>query len=261
MACDLLDAARLRACVETLAPQVVIHTQALSDVDRCEREPEAARAQNVETTRHLVEALRGSRALLVHISTDYVFDGRKGTPYEETDAANPLSVYGRTKLESEGVARRHPRTVVVRIGTLFGEARMNFCDYLATQLRAGRPVEAFADQVTSPTYADDVAQGLEELLQALGKAEELPAPVCHMANAGGCSRVRFAERIAELMGCSRSLIRPVPMASQRRPAQRPAFSAMTTSELPRIIGRTLRPWDDALCAYLSRRSSASNASR
>ena len=256
--CDLVDARRTAEIVGALRPDAVIHTQALSDVDRCELEPEAARAQNVDATANLLQALSraqapggGDRALLVYVSTDYVFDGAKGTPYDEEDEPRPISVYGRSKREAEQLALGYPRGVVVRPSTLFGPGRANFCDTIVARLRAGEPVEAFSDQVTSPTYTVDLAEGLEALCAALGGAgTPPPARVVHVANAGGASRVAFAQRIAALIGGSPDLVRPIPMAAQGRPAARPAYSALTTIHLARLIGRRLRPWDDALHAYL-----------
>lgn len=252
--CDLLDAAQVRRAVDALAPDVAIHAQALSDVDRCEREPDEAFAQNVTTIRHLVEALQGRRTVLIHVSTDYVFDGGKGAAYEEADPPSPISVYGRSKLEGERQALRHPRAVIIRPSTLFGPGRMNFCDHVIERLKAGQPVDAFLDQRTSPTYTVDLAEAIEALSRALLErpAEAWPR-VVHAANAGGCTRVAFAERVADLLGCSRGLIQRIPMAAQRRPAPRPACSMLTTMILPSLIGRILRAWDEALEAYLRAR--------
>jgi dTDP-4-dehydrorhamnose reductase len=252
--CDLLDLAQVRRTIEALAPDVLIHAQALSDVDRCEREPAEAIAQNATTVQHVVSALAGRPTLLVHVSTDYVFDGRKGAAYEEADPPNPVSVYGRSKLEGERQALRHPRAIVVRPSTLFGPGRMNFCDHVVQRLKAGEPVEAFFDQRTSPTYTVDLAEAIEAISRALLErpAEAWPR-IVHAANAGGCTRVAFAERVADLLGCSRDLIQRIPMAAQRRPAPRPPCSMLTTTILPSLIGRTLRPWDEALEAYLRRR--------
>lgn len=256
--CDVADAGRIAEVVGAVRADAVIHTQALSDVDRCEREPEAARVQNVEATANLIQALARAQgaggtapAWLVYVSTDYVFDGAKGTPYDEEDEPRPLSVYGRSKRDAERLALGYPRGVIVRPSTLFGPGRANFCDTIVARLRAREPVEAFADQVTSPTYTVDLAEGLEALCEALGSGGEAPpARVVHMANAGGASRVAFAQRIATLIGESPELVRGIPMAAQGRPAARPAYSALTTMHLDRLIGRKLRPWDDALHAYL-----------
>ena len=255
LACDLVGAERAVAAVRGAAPDVVIHAQALSDVDRCELEPQAARTQNVDTTAHVVGALEALPSCgLVYVSTDYVFDGAKGSPYDEEDEPHPLGVYGSTKLAAERLVLGRPRSVVVRTSTLFGSGRMNFCDHLVAQLRAGAPVEAFTDQVTSPTYAEDLAEGIRDLATLLGASWQPAWPqVFHVANAGGATRVAFATRVADLIGGSRALIRPILMAAQHRPAPRPHYSALSTTRLAGVIGRTLRPWDDALSAYLRER--------
>ena len=252
--CDLGDAGRTTNIIRSLAPDLVVNAQAFSNVDRCEQEPEQARAQNVRTTEHIVQALEGTRAFLVQVSTDYVFDGTKGAPYQELDVPRPVNVYGRSKLEGEQAALRHPRAVVVRTSTLFGADRINFCDQIVTRLRAGQTVEAFTDQVTSPTYTVDLAEGIGDLGTTLSRSRGIPtARLFHITNTGACGRVALAERVADLIGGSRELILKVPMAAQRRPARRPAYSALTTTQLPLVIGRTLRPWDEALHAYLHQR--------
>jgi dTDP-4-dehydrorhamnose reductase len=250
LCCDLTDADQTRAAIASVRPEVVLHAQALSDVDRCEREPEAARRQNVTTTQHLVQALAASGALLVAVSTDYVFDGAKGAPYHEMDPPRPLSVYGRSKLEGEQAALTHPRALVVRTGTLFGPGRRNFCDDTVERLRAGEPVEAFSDQVTSPSFTADVAEGIAALSVAVRAAAGDRLGVYHVVNAGAVSRVAFAERIAQWLGCPTALIHRVVMAEQRRPARRPACSALATERFTRMTSTTLRPWDEALRAYL-----------
>ena len=252
--CDLLDADRTSDVIRRASPDVVIHTQALSDVDRCELEPEQAKAQNVTTTAHLVQALGGRNALFVYISTDYVFDGAGRSPYRESDQPNPLSTYGHTKLEGEQQALALPGGVVVRPSTLFGPGRNNFCDTIVHAAQERRTVEAFADQTTSPTYTEDAAEVIAALIALLGRSpqpERLPR-VYHVANAVGCTRAAFAYRVMDFLGCSRDLVRPIRMSDQGRAARRPPYSVLATENF-RTIGRTLRPWDDALEAYLRQR--------
>ncbi|MBI1992613.1 MAG: dTDP-4-dehydrorhamnose reductase [Candidatus Omnitrophica bacterium] len=251
--CDLRDAQRTRAVIRELRPDVVIHAQALSDVDRCEQEPALANAMNAETVANLAQALDATRSTLVHLSTDYVFDGAKGSPYDELDAPHPISVYGRSKLEGERMALSYAASVVIRPSTLFGPGRMNFCDHVVARVKAGRTVEAFIDQVTSPTYTEDLAEGIGQLLGVIDRASitALPSRILHLANDGSCSRYEFAQRIAELLGASRAQIRAIRMAEQGRPAPRPPFSGLTTRYVPRLIGRRLRPWDEAFQAYLA----------
>jgi dTDP-4-dehydrorhamnose reductase len=252
--CDLLDASRTASLLREVAPDFVLHTQAMSDVDRCEQDPQLARAQNAQATANLMEAAAPVGALVVHVSTDYVFDGEKGAAYDERDAPNPISVYGRSKLEGERIVLRYPRAVIVRPSTLFGPGRMNFCDHIVMRGRAGQPVEAFTDQITSPTSTADLAQGLSELATALARASDPSWPrVYHLANAGWASRVQFAEHVVGLIGASPELIRRIPMAAQQRPAPRPRNSSLTTIHLGPLIGRTLRGWQDAVECYLRER--------
>ena len=239
-----------------LHPDVVIHTQAFSNVDECERDPRLAEAMNVTTTVNVVKAIQGIGSLLVYVSTDYVFDGAKGRPYDETDSPKPLSVYGRSKLEGERLVLDYAYGVVVRPSTLFGHGRTNFCDQIVLRVNAGQPVQVFVDQVTSPTYTEDLAEGLDDLVQAIRERSTiaaLPSRVYHITNAGCCSRLEFAQRVVALVGGSREYLQPIRMAQQQRPAPRPACSALTTRYLSQIIGRTLRPWDAALEAYLRQR--------
>ena len=242
--------------IRALRPEVVIHAQALSDVDRCEQDQELTHAMNVRTTANIIEALRDTGALMVYVSTDYVFDGAKGIPYDETDEPRPLSVYGRSKVKSERLTLDYAHGIVVRPSTLFGPGRMNFCDSIVTRVKAGQSVEAFQDQVTSPTYTEDFAEGIGHVVRTLqrqGVSAAMPSRILHVANAGGCSRLELAQRVVDLLGSSREHIRPIRMAEQQRPAPRPAYSVLTSCYLFAMIGRTLRPWDDAVHAYLRAR--------
>lgn len=248
-----MDARRTAQAIQAASPDVVIHAQAQSDVDRCELEPAEAHAQNVETTMHVVEAIRHTSCWLVYVSTDYVFDGRKGSPYDETDAPNPISVYGRTKLDAERRVLDYSHGVIVRPSTLFGPGRMNFCDRVVQAVLEGSTVEAFTDQATSPTFTEDAAAVLGEMITALGKGRQGIPRIYHTANAGGCSRLVFAQRIVDLLERPRSCIQPVQLAQRALPARRPPVSLLTTTNLPALIGRRLRPWDEALRAYLRQR--------
>jgi len=253
--CDLLDPRRTRDVVHEIQPALVIHAQAMSDVDRCEREPKEAQAYNVQATKHLVDALprSGDHCWLFSVSTDYVFDGTKGRSYVEDDVSNPISVYGRTKLEGERVALDYARSIILRPSTLYGPDRMNYCNHVADQLQAGQGVEAFVDQTTSPTYTEDVAEAIADLSDVIVPHETRGADtprIMHLSNTGACTRLAFAHRIADLLGQPRELIRPIRMAEQQRSAPRPAYSALAGTALARTIGRTMRPWEEALQTYL-----------
>jgi len=246
------DAGAVKRLVQACRPDAVIHAQALSNVDACEHDPETAYLQNVQPVKYLCRALQDTPAWLLLVSTDYVFDGRKQAPYTEADAPNPLSVYGRTKLAAEEQALRYPRARVVRPSTLFGVGRMNFCQAVAMALSQGQSILALRDQTTSPTYTQDLAEGIEAVIQAIRRAPDASAPrIYHITNAGACTRVEFATHIAAQLGYSPSLIRPVTRQELGFDAPRPAWSALVSDHFTSLTRRTIRPWYDAVNEYLA----------
>ena len=204
-----------------LAPELVLHAAAWTDVDGAETDPQEAAAVNVGGTAN-VAALG---APLVYYSSDYVFDGRKRSPYFESDGPNPLSVYGRTKLHGEAAAGH--QAWVVRSAWLYGASGHNF---LLTMLRLGREqdeVSVVDDQRGSPTYVEHLAAATRELV-------ELPFGVYHAAAAGDCTWADFAEAIFEEAGLA-CRVRRITTAELRRPAPRPAYSVLRSEKgAPRL---------------------------
>ena len=212
---------------------LVLHAAAWTDVDGAEDDPQGAAAVNVGGTSHAAEL-----APLVYYSTDYVFDGTKGEPYLESDAPNPLSAYGRTKLHGEAAAGEH--AWVVRSSGLFGWTSTNF---VTTMLRLGRErdeVSVVDDQRTSPTFVGHLAAATQELL-------ELPYGVWHVAADGDCTWAEFAEAIFAEAGLP-TRVRRISSAELGRRAPRPAYSVLRSEkgapELPH--------WRDGLRACLER---------
>ncbi len=225
-ALDIRDEAAVHAAVHAFAPDFLIHTAAYTDVDGAEAHPELAEAVNVQGTRNLVRAVRGTHTTLVYISSDYVFDGRKAAPYVESDPTGPLGVYARTKLEGELAVLEFARGIVVRTAWLFGESGRNF---VRTILRVGRenaakgePLRVVDDQTGSPTYAAHLAAALAELL-----AGGAGAGIYHLAGGGWCSWCELAREVVALAGIEVDVL-PITTAEAGRPAPRPAFSALAT---------------------------------
>ena len=218
-------------------PDLVLHAAAWTDVDGSEADPQSASATNVGGTRHAAEL----GAPLVYFSTDYVFDGRKRSPYVESDGPNPLSAYGRSKLLGEAAAGQG--AWIVRSSWLFGPTGHNF---VRTMLRLGAEREEVAvvdDQRGSPTYVGHLAQAVRELV-------ELPAGVWHVAADGDCTWAQFATAIFEEAGVE-CRVRPIPTAELARPAPRPAYSVLR-SERP--DAPLLPHWREGLRACLERLS-------
>src|SRR5439155_540902 len=207
---DVADAPATKELLERVRPRRVIHTAAMTDVDGCERAPEAAWRANVDGAESVARACRAVGAHLVHLSTEYVFDGRAG-PYSEDDPTNPISVYGRTKLESEMIVRELcPSAAIARTTVLYGyasNARPNFVTWLIGQLRAGRAVRVVDDQIGSPTLADNLAEMC--LALALGRA----GGVYHTVGADRIDRFSFARLVAEVFRLDAGLIGPVATTS------------------------------------------------
>ena len=232
---DIRDAAGVAAAVRGFAPDIVLHTAAFTDVDGAEADEETAFAVNALGTRTLVEALRGSQTPLVTFSTDYVFDGAKGSPYVESDETNPLNAYGRTKLAGEREALAYERGTVIRTALMFSAHGRNFIrSILSTaggRLAAdsAEPLRVVDDQVGSPTFAGHLAAAVDEAVR-LG----VGPGIYHMAGGGYCSWFELAQETVGLAGLDVEVV-PIASAEAGRPARRPAFSALVSERpVPRL---------------------------
>jgi len=253
---DILDPAATRSTLEALRPTCVLNTAAYNLVDRAEEDGRSAFALNAEAVGSLADVCQSIGARLVHFSTDYVFDGAKRTPYLETDPPRPLSVYGESKLAGERLAlERCERAVVFRVCGLFGLAgflgkgKGNFVETMLRFGREGRPLRVVSDQVLCPSYTLDLAR---KVWAVLPKATH---PVYHLTNAGQTSWYDFARRSLELAGVAADLT-PVTAAEYGARARRPAYSVLAHANLAALGEDDLRPWDQALVAYVAERSSS-----
>lgn len=220
---------------------LVLHTAAWTDVDGAEDDPQAVAAVNIGGTANAAALCASMGAPLVTFSSDYVFDGRKGRPYVESDSPNPLSAYGRSKLGSEAVAGDD--AWVIRSSWLFAETGHNF---VRTMLRLGRErdeVAVVADQRGCPTYAAHLAAATRELVD-----NGSPRGVWHLAAAGDCTWGEFAEAIFDAAGLD-CRVRPITTAELGRPAPRPAYSVLRSE---RVDAPELPHWRDGLRECLER---------
>jgi dTDP-4-dehydrorhamnose reductase len=234
-ALDIRDADAVRVAVRGFEPDVILHTAAYTDVDGAEANAALAEAVNVQGTRNVVNAARGTHIAVVYFSSDYVFDGAKGAPYVESDAPAPLSVYGRTKLLGERVVLDWPHGLVIRTAWLFSETGRNFVKTILSAAQArrgtGEPLRVVDDQVGSPTYAGHLASAVQEAID-MG----VPPGIYHMAGGGYCSWCELAREVVELAGLDVA-VEPITTAEIGRPAPRPAFSALTTERpIPSLPG-------------------------
>ncbi|MGQ9678147.1 MAG: dTDP-4-dehydrorhamnose reductase [bacterium] len=233
-----------------VAPDVVFHLAALTDVDECEKNPALAMTVNFQGTWALALAAAEVAAKLVYISTDYVFDGNSRRPYRESDRPNPLSVYGRSKLMGEEAVRRNARKwFIVRTSWLFGRGGRNFVNTIYQKCLSTREIKVVADQVGSPTYVKDLCEPLWELAQTEYYG------IYHLTNAGWCSWFEFAREIVRLTGSGCEVV-PISSEESTRPAPRPKFSVLENRNFRRRFGKFIRPWQEALKEYLDEISAA-----
>lgn len=241
---DLRDAAAVGDAVRRLAPQWILHTAAYTNVDGAEADAEECAAVNDRGTAHLAVAAATVGARLVYLSTDYVFDGTKRTPYVEDDEPRPLNVYGRTKLAGEHHARGVPGHLVVRTQGLFGREGKSFVSAILAAAGAGRAISVVEDVTTGVTYADDLAAAIRRLVEAGATG------TYHVANTGPVVWADFARAILEESGRGEVPVARIPAAGTGRAAVRPAYSVLDTARYAATVGRALPSWRDALRRYL-----------
>ena len=238
------DVARAFADVR---PEIVVNCAAFTRVDAAETEP-AAFEVNVGGVENLARECRKHSARLVQISTDFVFDGSKGTPYREEDIPRPLSAYGRSKRDGEQAALALPAGLVVRASWLFGRGGWNFVEAILKQLDGGRrTLTVVADQRGRPTATPDLAEAILALMDAGAVG------LYHFANRGDVTWFDFAADIVEL--AERAGVEIIPTTSQLldRPAPRPPYSVLDTSKYERVTGRAIRHYREPLIEYLADR--------
>ena len=258
---DITEQEKVRSSLDRWRPQVVVHTAAMTDVDACETDPAAARRINADGTRTLAEGCAAVDAFLISVSTDYVFDGSTGRPCREEDLPNPVNKYGRSKLEAEQCALTAARRVVVlRVSGLFGPARSNFVLRAMRRLREGQTVPVVSDQVNSPSYTVDLAEGIRLVIDRFAADPKSSEPggalhgILHLANSGEANRLEVAEVVAEEVGASKNLLQRTTWKQLGRPARRSEYTALDCSRFERLTGSRLRTWQEAVRGFIQRES-------
>ena len=253
--CDVLgvdraemDITRLDAClgrVSDFHPEVIINAAALTHVDYCETHEEEAYDINGKGAENLAKAASSSGALLIHYSTDCVFDGLKPGPYLEGDTPNPLSVYGKSKLAGEeGIRTYSPNHMILRISWLFGPNGSNFIRKIIDAAKQGKDLRVVADQKGCPAYTVDVATHTRKMIQAVCRG------TYHLTNQGTCSRYELAVEALKSAGMDGVSVKPVLSEELKLPAPRPGNSALENDRL-RCDGLPLmRSWQDAVREYV-----------
>lgn len=247
---DVTDAAAVGALIEAAKPDVVINTTAFHNLPVCEDDPETALRVNVVGGANVARAAAAAGAAIVQVSTDYVFDGTKRTPYLEDDARRAVNVYGAAKIATEDIVRQsNPEALIVRVSGLYGLAGSagkggNFVETMLRMAREGKPIRVVSDQVTAPTNTAEIAEALLPLVKDGTRG------VVHLAAAEGTSWYDFAAAIFAICGIEPDFA-PVTTAEFGAPLERPMYSVLGTTRAPQ-----LRHWRAGLERYLSEKGHA-----
>lgn len=251
---DLTDLDAITTRIETLHPRLIINAAAYTAVDKAESEFELAYLINAEAPAVIAQSAAKCGAMLLHISTDYVFSGEVGSPRCETDATAPSSVYGKTKLAGEEAIRQAlAEHIILRTAWVYGaQGKGNF---VKTMLRLGKAhsqINVVADQVGSPTWSNDLATTIAQLIE---RAATLPGTY-HYTNSGVASWYDFAIAIfqeARALGIPLKVqsVNPITTADYPTPAQRPAYSVLNCQKTAHILGHSAPHWRQSLCAMLT----------
>jgi dTDP-4-dehydrorhamnose reductase len=246
-ALDISDERAVHSAFDRERPEVVINCAAWTDVDGCELDPERAERNNARGPELLALECRDLGALLITISTDYVFDGEKQGFYTQRDQPNPKSVYGAAKLAGERRAQQAwARTIVVRSGYIFGKGGANFLSTFFPRALRGESLQVIADSYGTPTYAGDLAERIYLLSQV-----DLPG-IYHVVNSGdGLSFAAFVRAAFEIAGLDPSLLQTVKMESLNRPAPRPRNSRLRCLLSERIGLNAMRFWKEGVRDFVA----------
>ncbi|MEP6604117.1 MAG: dTDP-4-dehydrorhamnose reductase [Spartobacteria bacterium] len=260
---DLADAADIHRKIDQLDFDVLINAAAMTNVDLCESQRAEAFQINAEAPRLLAEICAQKNAKLIHISTDYVFDGEKREPYLEDDAAKPISIYGESKRAGESnVLAVQDRHLVLRISWVFGPDRPSFIDGVIKRALENEKVEAVADKFSAPTYTRDLGEMLPRLFDvdlATGRVRPdggLAGGLLHFANAGECSWQEYGQHALD---CCDALGLPLKTRSvaplklsdiKQFVARRPVYTVLSTAKFAALTGTEPRSWRDALTDYI-----------
>lgn len=248
--CNIIDISSIENAVDSINPQALINCAAYTDVDACERNQEKAFSVNGEGVKNLIQVCRENDILLVHFSTDFVFDGEKKSSYIEEDKPNPLNIYGESKLLGEQyLLNSHIRFFLIRTSWMYGKGEKNFVKAVISKASNQSEISVVDDQIGNPTWARDIVDITLRLL------ETKQYGMYNYSNKGECSRYEFACEIIKILQNSENKfhstkIIPIKSAQSERAAKRPAYSALNKSKIKSAIAVDIPHWRESLKKFL-----------
>lgn len=246
-ALDITQKAGIESVFNRIKPDFCINTAAYTAVDKAETETEKAEAINVTGVKNLAEICKEFKTQLIHVSTDFVFDGTKKTPYTEEDIPNPKSVYGQTKLDGEKAVQAILEDYfIIRTSWVYSQFGANF---MKTMLRLGAERDSLSvvnDQIGTPTNAIDLAEALVQIVVFVSQhPTHKVSGIYNFSNEGFCSWFDFAKKIFENNTINIDL-QPIPTSSYPTPAQRPKYSVLDKTKIKLVFGIAIKGWEESL---------------
>lgn len=244
--CDITDRDSAFKSIVSAGPGLIIHAAAWTDVDGCECDPEKAERINGEGSGNIASASAKLGIPLIYISTDFVFDGSKKTPYTEKDLTAPLSIYGKSKFAGEAKTAALNKYMIVRSGWLYGRDGKNFPEAILKKAEREKEIRVVDDQAGTPTYTKDFARAIGRLISVGTDVSE----IYHISNKGEVSWFEYAKEILKIAGINDVKVVPIKTKESGRPAERPHFSVLDNTKFEKAIGSAMRPWQEALREYM-----------
>jgi len=257
---DILDERAVASCVAGVRPDLAVHAAAYTDVDGCESDPDTAFRVNAIGTWNIAAACAKADVPVAYVSTDFVFDGEKDEPYIEFDEPNPISVYGYSKLAGEKVMRDIcPKHFIIRTAWLYADGGKSFPAAILEAAFAGKPLKVVTDQVGSPTYDPDLAEGIYKLVMSSDDTVSSMFGTYHLTNQGRCSRYELAKKAVKLAGLNVVIEQTISgdyNAPGKKIARRPRNSVLRNYALELRGMELMRPWEDALAEFVGKWTTA-----
>jgi|YNPMSStandDraft_1061717.scaffolds.fasta_scaffold01133_9 dTDP-4-dehydrorhamnose reductase len=248
---DITDVSKLKLFFSNKKFSYVINAAAYTAVDKAESEFKIATKINVEGVTNIARLATNYKLHLIHISTDYVFDGKSNLPYNEDSLPNPLNVYGKTKYKSEIEALRHPETIVIRTSWLYSTFGNNFVKTILKHAKEKDEIKVVYDQVGSPTYAEDLARAILSIInENINRKNFFKRGIYHFTNQGLCSWYDFAYEIISYFNLPCKVI-PILTEEYPTPAKRPAYSVLDCKKYKETFEQEIPYWRDSLHRCLS----------
>lgn len=245
---DISNAEAVHEIFQNLQPLYCINCAAYTAVDKAETEEDIAYAINAGGVKNLAQSAKEIGAKVIHISTDYVFNGKGSKPYTPDHPIDPVNKYGATKAAGEAFcAEYNPSSIIIRTSWVYSEYGNNFVKTMLRLMQSRESINVVGDQWGSPTYAADLAQAILQIISS----EAQPAGIYHYSNSGAITWFEFAKKIAELTNTS-CVVHPIATEQYPTPARRPQFSVMDTSSIEEKLNVPIYPWEQSLVRCLQK---------